>query len=95
MDLSHQSAVGVARPAYAPSPISSNSWCQKSLRVPVLQKNHLEGQVLGVLPHRPLIVPLSPRHSERSPESATLTLAPITASSDLIRNPRPPIPFLR
>ena len=47
------------------------------------------------LPHRTLIVPVSPRHSQRSPDSPTITLAPITASSDLTRNPCPPILFLR
>jgi hypothetical protein len=48
-------------------------------------EQHVEGQVLGV-PHFPQTVPVSPRHSEPSPDSSpTLTLAPICPCSDLMR----------
>src|SRR5215211_878990 len=65
--------------------ISSNSWCQNSCVRPS-SRSTSRARYWG-LPHFPMIVPVSPRHSERSPDSSpTLTIAPITACCDLIRN---------
>src|SRR5215203_1491102 len=75
--------------------ISSNSWCQNSCMRP--SSSCTSRARYSGLPHFPLIVPVSPRHSERRPDSLTLTLAPTIASSDLMRTPpalRPPL-YLR
>src|SRR5215212_8921073 len=80
-------------PTYAPSAISSsNSWCQNSCVRP--SSSSTSRARYSGLPHFPLTVPVSPRHSERRPDSLTLTLAPIRASSDLMRNPCPPLLYI-
>src|SRR5215207_1457294 len=65
--------------------ISSNSWCQNSCVRPSCIRTS-RARYSGS-PHFPLIVPVSPRHSERRPDSLTFTLAPIRACSDLMRTP--------
>src|SRR5215211_2909796 len=65
--------------------ISSNSWCQKSCVRP--SSSCTSRARYSGLPHFALIMPVSPHHSERHPDSLTLTLAPIRACSDLMRTP--------
>src|SRR5215208_2199994 len=62
--------------------ISSNSWCQNSCVRPS-SRSTSRARYSG-LPHFPMIVPASPRHSEQSPASPTITFVPIRASCDLI-----------
>src|SRR5215210_4205216 len=72
--------------------ISSSSWCQKSCVRP--SSRSTSRATYSGLPHLPLIVPVSPHHSERHPDSPTLTLVPITASSEVIRTSSGPPPLL-
>jgi len=72
--------------------ISSNSWCQNSCVRPS-SRSTSRARYSG-LPHLALIMPVSPHHSERHPDSLTLTLAPIRACSDLTRNSRSPLLLL-
>ncbi len=71
--------------------ISSNSWCQNSCMRP--SSSCTSRARYSGLPHLPLIVPVSPHHSERHPDSPTLTLVPITASSEVIRTSSGPPPL--
>src|SRR5215204_3533041 len=56
--------------------ISSNSWCQNSCVRPS-SRSTSRARYSG-LPHLALIMPVSPHHSERHPDSLTLTPASLT-----------------
>src|SRR5918995_923494 len=72
------------------SEASSNSWCQNSCERPSSMSTS-RAKYSG-WPHLPLIVPVSPRHAGRSPDSPTRTLAPIRACSGLTSlAPLPPL----
>jgi hypothetical protein len=72
------------------SKASSNSWCQNSCKLPSSMSTS-RARYSG-WPHLPLIVPVSPRHSGRSPDLPTRTLTPIRACSGLTSlAPLPPL----
>src|SRR5829696_6128331 len=72
------------------SEAASNSWCQNSCERPS-SRSTSRAKYSG-WPHLPQIVPVSPRHSGRSPDSPTRTLTPMRACSGLTSlAPLPPL----